>query len=87
MGAGMIFRLFLLGASFSSLALSAEPAISINPSSMPATGAIDKRFQSFNTEMLEVTGGRFWKPYKDVKPGSTAGGPGADLYEYRPPSI
>ena len=23
-------------------------------------------FQSYNVEMVEVTGGRFWKPYKDI---------------------
>jgi len=26
----------------------------------------DERFQSYNVEMVEVTGGRFWKPYKDI---------------------
>ncbi|HWZ01457.1 MAG TPA: hypothetical protein VNX17_10270 [Edaphobacter sp.] len=31
---------------------------------MPRVGTIDERFQSFNIEMLEVTGGRFWAPYK-----------------------
>src|SRR5207302_4661711 len=25
----------------------------------------DERFQSYNIEMLEVTGGRFWAPYKE----------------------
>jgi hypothetical protein len=31
---------------------------------MPRIGTIDERFQSFNIEMVEVTGGRFWAPYK-----------------------
>jgi heparanase len=57
----------------------------LNPAKMPVLATVDKRFQSFNIEMLEVTGGRFWKPYKDVKPGTTAATPGADLYQYRPP--
>src|SRR3954469_15875530 len=26
-------------------------------------GTIDPRFQSYNVEMVEVTGGRFWAPY------------------------
>ena len=30
---------------------------------MPRLGTIDARFQSYNVEMVEVTGGRFWKPY------------------------
>lgn len=31
---------------------------------MPRVGTVDERFQSFNIEMVEVTGGRFWAPYK-----------------------
>lgn len=27
---------------------------------------VDERFQSYNVEMVEVSGGRFWKPYKDI---------------------
>ncbi|MGY3601100.1 expansin (peptidoglycan-binding protein) [Bradyrhizobium sp. USDA 4341] len=30
---------------------------------MSRVAAIDPRFQSYNIEMVEVTGGRFWKPY------------------------
>lgn len=29
-------------------------------------GTVNDRFQSYNIEMVEVTSGRFWKPYKDV---------------------
>ena len=36
---------------------------SLTPASMPRVGTIDERFQSYNVEMLEVTGGKFWKPY------------------------
>jgi hypothetical protein len=36
---------------------------SIAPADMPLVGTIDERFQSFNIEMVEVTGGPFWKPY------------------------
>ncbi len=47
---------------------------------MPRLGEIDTRFQSYNVEMVEVTGGRFWKPY------GRAGAPvDRDLYAYRPP--
>jgi hypothetical protein len=55
----------------------AQPA-PIQPTAMPRAGTVDERFQSYNIEMIEVTGGRFWKPY-------SAGPPSADLYEYRPP--
>jgi hypothetical protein len=37
--------------------------ISIAPAELKAIGTIDARFQSYNIEMVEVTGGRFWKPY------------------------
>ncbi len=33
------------------------------PADLPSVGTIDARFQSFNIEMVEVTGGAFWKPY------------------------
>jgi Glycosyl hydrolase family 79, N-terminal domain len=42
-------------------------------------GTVHPCFQSYNVEMIEVTGGRFWKPYagwvSDAK----------DRYQYRPP--
>jgi heparanase 1 len=70
-------------------------APSVAPSSMPRVGTVDARFQSYNIEMVELTGGRFWKPYRskhDVQ-GAPALHPGSDapprmdsnLYEYRPP--
>jgi hypothetical protein len=35
----------------------------IAPTDLKAIGTIDPRFQSYNIEMVEVTGGRFWRPY------------------------
>jgi heparanase 1 len=70
------------------------------PSTMKRVGTIDERYQSYNVEMLEVTGGKFWKPYNEIgKPGAqssatsgsetqsndTPAGMSADLYQYRPP--
>jgi heparanase 1 len=63
------------------------------PSRMPSLGAVDQRFQSYNIEMVEITGGQFWKPYRsasDDKPPSPAGsntpdGIDAQLFQYRPP--
>lgn len=43
---------------------------------LPAVGTVDARFLSYNVEMVEITGGRFWRPY---------GSPGTDRHEYRPP--
>jgi heparanase len=37
---------------------------SVTPSSMPRIGTVDARFQSYNIEMVEITGGRFWRPYQ-----------------------
>jgi hypothetical protein len=37
--------------------------ISLDPANMPRIGTVDERFQSYNIEMVEVTGGPFWKPY------------------------
>ena len=54
--------------------------LSITPASMPRIGTVDERFQSYNVEMIEVIGGRFWKPY-----GSSASDGHSDLYEYRTP--
>jgi heparanase 1 len=34
------------------------------PGKMPKTATVDPRFLSYNVEMVEVIGGRFWAPYK-----------------------
>jgi heparanase len=62
---------------------------------MPKVGTVDERFQSFNIEMVEVTGGRFWAPYKkqngaeqDVPTGAKNSAPaGMDpsAFRYREP--
>jgi heparanase 1 len=67
---------------------------------MPRVGTVDDRFQSYNVEMIEVTGGRFWKPYKDIdavlkaqasanrsseNSASVPAGMDPNLYQQRPP--
>lgn len=81
----------LVGAAYSQPPSGASPA-STAPASMARIGTVDERFQSFNIEMVEVTGGRFWKPYgKEVdallKAQPSAGPVGMDpaLYQQRPP--
>jgi hypothetical protein len=71
------------------------PASSITPSAMTQIGTVDQRFQSYNIEMVEVTGGRFWKPYASKadaaatasKQSSSNEPAGMDpgLYQYRQP--
>jgi len=79
----------------------ADPAasqpFSLTPATMPRIGAVDGRYQSYNVEMLEVTGGRFWRPYGleleaalrqpalASSGGDTPAGMNPGLYEYRPP--
>lgn len=43
--------------------LATAQAIMVSPSTMPRIGTVDDRYQSYNVEMLEITGGNFWKPY------------------------
>ena len=38
-------------------------SVSVTPASMARVGVVDDRYLSYNVEMLEVTGGKFWKPY------------------------
>ncbi|WP_245320335.1 hypothetical protein [Bradyrhizobium lablabi] len=71
------------------------PTLSVDPSLLPRLGTIDARFQSYNLEMVEVTGGRFWKPYRAsasappdrgaVNAANMPRGGNPDLYEYREP--
>lgn len=74
----------------------APPAIS-SPAKMARVGAVDERFQSYNIEMVEVTGGRFWKPYgEQAAPGAGSQPSSAHranqpvglnpaMFQYRPP--
>ena len=65
------------------------------PAAMPRIGAVNERFQSYNIEMVEVTGGRFWKPYasKTAESSAASNQPGSNqpagmnpsMYQYRPP--
>ena len=67
------------------LALSAVLSVSvqaapIDPLTLRKVATVDPRFQSYNVEMVEVTGGRFWKPYRLGPPKDAD-----DRYAYRPP--
>ena len=68
-------------------------AIAVTPGAMARVGSVSDRFQSYNIEAVEVTGGRFWRPYaSEAAPAATPkqatntpGGLNPALYEYRAP--
>jgi heparanase len=69
-----------------SLSLNAQQS----PTVMPKIATVDPRFQSYNVEMVEIIGGRFWKPYASkaaVKEPTAAAPAGLDpgLFEQRTP--
>jgi heparanase len=69
----------------------------LDPQKMVKVGDVDPRFVSYNVEAVEVTGGRFWKPYNaevearlagaaQTKPGENQPiGMDPNLFQYRPP--
>jgi hypothetical protein len=67
----------------------------IAPAKLPRIGTVDERFQSYNIEMVEVTSGRFWKPYASKAEESPAAakqvsanqpaGLDPSKFQYRPP--
>jgi hypothetical protein len=82
----------LAAVSLAALSPSAAEPVKVQPSGMKKLGQVDARYQSYNVEMVEVTGGRFWAPYgaDTVTPEpTTAGGaaPGLDprLFRQRTP--
>lgn len=83
----------LLGASLPAASqTSGVPQVKLAPGTMARVGSVDERFQSYNVEMVEVTGGRFWKPYASATESApshpelaTPGGVDPSLYQYRPP--
>jgi len=53
----------LVTAPFLLAGCEAEPAeVAIAPEAMKPIGNVSDRFLSSNVEMVEVTGGRFWRP-------------------------
>ena len=70
--------------------------VPLTPASMLRAATVEERYQSYNVEMLEVTGGKFWRPFgpeldsilRGPTPdgsGETPAGMDPGLYEYRPP--
>jgi hypothetical protein len=66
----------------------------VTPGSMKVLGEVGPRYVSYNVEAVEVTGGRFWAPYKslsqvaaDRSPAAANPGSGTwdSRFQYRPP--
>ena len=90
-------RLFVaIAAAFTIGIHSATAQTSVSPQSMKVLGEVDPRFVSYNVEAVEVTGGRFWAPYKssaekaaaaapETHSGNQPAGLDSSLFQYRPP--
>jgi heparanase 1 len=70
----------------------AASSIVLAPATMMRLGSVDERFQSYNIEMVEVTGGYFWRPYGDDRKTSSSpirrrmpAGMNLAMYAYRKP--
>jgi heparanase len=93
-GFGKLIVLATFGTVSMTAFFAGAQSVSLDPAKMRRIGTIDERFQSYNVEMLEVTGGKFWKPYSSLakqtsgsaaSSGDTPSGMDPNMYEYRPP--
>jgi heparanase len=65
-----------------------QPEVRIDPASLPYVRLLDERFQSYNVEMAELTGGTFWAPFDQLKtrtPGAELGASDGAAMALRPP--
>jgi heparanase len=61
---GAVMMGITVGSAWTQSADSPRAAIVVKPAAMPKREPVDARFVSYNVEMVEVTGGRFWAPYR-----------------------
>jgi len=85
-----ISKNLLVGVALSAFIVCAKSA-PLDPAALPSVGRIDERFQSYNVEMAEVIGGRFWKPYAHMSatnapPAQIDMGRDPNLFEALPPA-
>jgi heparanase len=78
----------------SGAASAAGDAGRLNTAELPEVARVDRRFQSYNVEMAEIVGGRFWAPYAERSASPDKGSQQADgslgfdatLFRQRPPA-
>ncbi|MFN8093243.1 MAG: hypothetical protein U0599_13675 [Vicinamibacteria bacterium] len=82
----------LAAAAVAAVTTAAADPVRLQPGAMKKIGEVDARYQSYNVEMVEVTGGRFWAPYGSGSaapepPTAGSGAPGLDprLFRKRTP--
>lgn len=76
-----------------SQAQAATQTDTVSVETLRKVGTVDEHFQSYNVEMIEITGGKFWKPYADKNATaqseeakkSIPAGMDPSLYAYREP--
>lgn len=69
-------KILIAGSALLTLTAATSPPETLDLQGLAKIGKVDERYQSYNVEMAEVTGGRFWAPY---------GGPVGEIYRMRPP--
>jgi heparanase 1 len=75
-------------------------SVTVSPATMPHVATVDERYQSYNVEMAEVIGGKFWKSYaqksdatqsnrqatgRSSSGGASQAGDDPNTFEARPP--
>ena len=89
-----LFQLLIAGGALTIGCIQPATAqTAVSPQNMRVVGEVDTRFVSYNVEAVEVTGGRFWAPYKssaeksatgsDTHSGNQPAGLDSSLFQYR----
>ena len=80
-----IASIFLALAALPSGYLLAQSSVRLEPTTMRPIAKVDERYQSYNVEMVEITGGRFWAPYKKGSASATLPSSVGSAIETSPP--
>jgi heparanase len=89
-----IILVFIAAAAICGALTTASGQTAVNPRYMKVLGEVGPRYASYNVEAVEVTGGRFWAPYKSLSkdiaaPPSAIPNPRSGIsdsrFQYRPP--
>lgn len=72
----MIRNTLIAGAALLTMSANAASPAPLALGRLAKIATVSERYQAYNVEMVEVTGGRFWAPY---------GGPPDEMYRQRPP--